>query len=267
MITVYMAGLIYHHGCATDAKRALVPDGTGYCPRHYASLFIEPDRVIASDWWKGCKIDHSRQVKVIEFRIPTRAEITFPDDDNQVAQFVNLNDWLPKPETYDKKFEIDLDYPETIAEAPIRGGALTAYSFRRELDKEDVAIVQWAIKNDSSEVTINARSLHDHKTLTLKNRNDGYGLEIVFSNTQYLISEPKHPKHKMTKGHEMPSGDMPGHFMLYEKLNKHRPGEMKDNPHGTTGLKPLKYSHAYLKYLAGKLHPFLGDPGCTPTCC
>jgi hypothetical protein len=261
MITVYMAGLIYHHGCTTDAKRALVPDGTMFRPRHYASLFIEADRIKRYDWWRGQKkvhdltfVEHGQTIKerVIEFRIPTRSEITFPDDDNDPAKFLNLENGLPQIQSENKssKFEIDLDYPETIAEVPIRGGELSAYKFHHTGEQGAVAIVQWMIMNDANEIAINVRSLHDNKTLILKS----HKLEIVFSNTSDLISS----------GHR--AKDDVSHFMLYDKLNKNRPGGKLKDP-GPSTLEQLVPNHAYLKYLAQKEHPLLGGPGCTPTCC
>lgn len=261
MITVYMVGLIYHHGCTTDAKRALVPDGTAFEPRHYASLFVEPDRVKSYDWWKGQKFSRelnfndASQGTVVEFRIPTRAEITFPDDDNDGAKFIELDKGLPQLETADHPdFAIDLDYPETIAEVPIHGGTSQAFDFRRP-DTVDpkVAVVQWTIANGSSDVTIQARSLHGNQELTLTNCKSGSGLEIVFSNTADLI------KDSCSRDARKDS-----HYTLYDKLNKKRPKQnLKDPP--PPHLPCLHFHHSYLKYLQDQGR--FPDVGCTPTCC
>lgn len=254
MITVYIAGLIYHYGCTTDTKRALVPDGTAFYQQHYASLFVEPYRVESSDWWDGQKIDRP-EAKVVEFRIPNRSEITFPDDANDRVDCTNLDQGLTKI-IAKKRFQIDLTHPETIAEVPIRSGTLKAFAFTPASEGKEVAIVKWTIQNDSRLVTISASSLRENtKTLILKNPNSNPGLEIVFSNTADLI-------HKNDCSQRDPS--KPSHFMLFDKLNKNRPDVLTPD-HSKLHLDDLEFNHPYLKYLQERGR--LGDPECVPTCC
>jgi len=271
MVTVYMAGIVYHHGCTTGTKRALVPNGTEFEAPHYASLFVEPNIHNSYDWWDGYRKDHplpflddqGKPRIVIEFRIPTNgeikcpAEITFPDDNIGPAQFTNLIGGLNKIKTTspDLPFEIDTDHPETIAEVPIRGGQLTAYSFLAE-KKYDVAVVKWTIPNDSDTITISATAGRLKKTLTLKNPRDESGLEVVFTNTADLFlpnscdGDPKKTSH----------------FMLYDKLNKHRPVKkplVAVLP--VVRLQVLQPSNPYLKFIQNGTR--IADAQCAPTCC
>jgi hypothetical protein len=289
MITVHMAGIIYYDGCSVGVKRAFVPDGISDYrqammnmggkplqaidnPRHYASLFVEADRYKADDWWEDAKFDHKLvvpernreiEVHVLEFRIPTRAEITFPLRVKDKPKFVNLEKGLPSIQTI-PGFVLDRVNPDTIAEIPITAGRIKAHAFG------DVAIVQWAIENNSREVTITAHSVRDEKSLTLKGSKGGLGLEIVFANTPDLISSgggkgQGQGKAKGGNGHAF------GHFMLYDKLNKNRPTPpLPYAPALPEPLPELRYTHAYLKYIKSKSEPnpkYLGEPGCTPTCC
>jgi hypothetical protein len=249
MITVYIAGLIYHHGCDVHSKWALVPDGTKFDPPHYASIFVEKKRVKKAVWWGGDQQNENKSLGVMEFRIPTRAVVTFPDDAEDGAHFRNLS---LLPTLHDNPgWEIDLVNPETIAEVPIRSGRLTAYAFD-PAGEERVAVVKWKFANKSNEVKIKARTLHETKSLTLYNSK---GLEIVFSNTAELG--------RAACSHVDPHHS---HFVLYDKLNKKRPMNPPPKPPDCCpDLDPLKYSHPYLKHLHDAHR--LGDVGCTPTCC
>lgn len=260
MITVHMGGIIYYNGCTVAEKRAYVPDGRVDETPHYASLFVEDDPHNADDWWKGYKKPHDLvwiengkkyKARVIEYRIPTRAEITFPHRANDKAKCVNLDNGLPHIDAI-PKFVLDVINPETIAEMPIRGGSLESRKFGK------VAVVQWRLENNARTVTIQARTIRDTKKLTLKNHKGPLGLEIVFSNTPDVFALGYHP-----------GGN---HFMLYDKLNRNRPTHMPPMPDQPLppNLKDLQFHHSYLEYLAHRAsgrHPIFPDAGCTPTCC
>jgi len=255
MFTVHLAGIMYFHGCDAREKNVLVPDGTkgmGKIPPHYASIWVEPGSLQSDDWFKDEK--YRRQVKVptnegqvvvdvLEYRIPDSATVTFPDENDGPATFVNLTDALRKLEDLAPRFEVDRSAPQTIAKIPLRAGELEAFEFK------DVAVVRWTIANPSS-FTITATTRSETKSITLEKPANGAGTEVVFGNTSDLLNPE--------------TGDR-DHFKLYAKL---RVGRKADDIVWVTKkrkLAQLGFDHDYLKALrSGSQIP---DPGCEGQCC
>ncbi len=261
MFTVHMVGLMYFHGCTLDVKQALVPNGIRpqtRMPPHYASLFVSADDCEADDWWPDQKTEHPLtvvndqgdeiKVRVVEFRIPEPAQVLFPDEGDPQAEFMNLEETLPKLETIERRYEVDLEHADTICRVPIRRGALKAYGFNR------AAIVQWRVQGHSGPITIAAVTDQVTKSVTLTQKTERLGTEIVFSNTSNLIS---------------PSDDLDAdrdHFQLYSVLGREAWSANLIPPTAPPkGLTPLPFDHAYLKFLSARTE--VPEPGCVPSCC
>lgn len=267
MYTVHMAGIIYFHGCTTADKRALVPDGTvpeGGLPPHFTSLFVDPGQLVSADWWKGERYEHKVPVvddtgqevlvPVIEFRIPKPAEITFPDDLDDKAEFIDFEKKLPRLQTIDPAFVVDLDDVDTIAQVRIRGGKLDVYALG------DAAVVRWVVSRHPDLFTIRARAVNQNngdrefKTITLRSTRSGLGTEIVFANTPDLIG-----------GHAHAHMTGQPHFPLFGKLDKQRDGSRLETPDPPKTLDALPTDHPYMRFLIANEE--IGEPGCTPSCC
>ena len=257
MYTVHFAGLVYFKVCSFKDKRALLPDGTesdGTIAPHYASLWVEPGQYESDDWWPTERFERTvkvvddlgdeQAVKVLEFRIPSHAEIRFSEDGEDSLDLTNVEQALPKLHEIDPSFEVDPTFVETIAEVPIHGGQIEVFGFCSS------AIVRWTIARHSGPIKITAGAGDQQKSLTLKTIEEGLGTEIVFSNTADLISSECCGK---------------GDFRLYGKLNKSRKADNLVFPGLPKGLVPLPTDHDYLRSLATVLE--LADPECTPTCC
>lgn len=309
MYTVSFVGLNYFNACTTAEKKVMIPNGTrggGHIPTHYASLFIEADRLGPDDWWTDQKLRRRirlevslgefRTVDVIEFRIPKKVELTFRCSDDALVN-VNLDDGLPKLQDA-TGFKLDSVGADTIAEVPIPGGALEAFRFGSS------ALVRWLIEKHHDPITITARDGEETRRITLKESGSQIPTEIVFSNTVDLLTRAnghgQSPESGAGNGHggDMPTGDMPGaamqggsmqsssmvmvaanggdgqsshgpsgHFMLYAKLDWDR-DENKFTKPDLSGLKNFKPLPFHHPYLA-----FLctlkevPDPPCVPSCC
>lgn len=258
MTKFYLTGLMYFDGCESDEKRALLPDGTEHDPPHFASLFIEKVQYQAS-WFPG-EITDPRTVKVqgqdrevVEFRIPVRSVLTFPDDTDIPAKCVDFEDGLPKLQDADPDFEPNLVDPDTIAEVVIRGGTLQPLMLHK------VPVVLWEVAHQTGPITIRARALGDDRqptgpefTFTVPAET-----EVILSNSPDFINNSGNPHHG-----NHPLGP---HFELYEKIAKAGHKGMLSNAKAKKLVGPLKPTNAYLQYLE-KLKRFEVE-GCTGSCC
>jgi len=260
MTLFYLTGLMYFDGCEADEKRALLPDGTDHNPPHFASLFIEKAATYKEHWFPG-QIKDPRTVTVqghdrdvVEFRIPVRSVLTFPDDADIPAKCVDFEDGLPKLQDADPAFEPNLVDPDTIAEVVIRGGTL------RPLMLNKVPVVQWEVANQTGPITIRARALGDDRqptgpefTFTVP-----AGTDVILSNSPDFIANSGINSHHGSH----PVGP---HFELYEKIAKAGHKGMLSNAKAKKLVGPLKPTNAYLQYLE-KLKRFEVE-GCTGSCC
>jgi len=279
MYHVQVVGIVYFNVCTTEPKVALVPNGTqadGHIPQHNASFFIEEGLHDSDTWWRQYKfvrpiefetdrINRTRSVNLLEFRIPSRAEITFDCDDTKL-ETVDLDTGLPQLSKVDPRFDLDLEDPDIIARFQIPGGKLQAFQFG------DASIVRWTISKHSGPITITARTAEETKRITLKSVKGDKAPEIVFSNTIDMIGQdhsheegPGAKKDLTGPGHGHDHAG--GHFVLYAKINKGRDERGLENPElpDVTLLQELEFEHPYLRFLLQQEQIPL--PGCVPTCC
>ncbi|HXH40719.1 MAG TPA: hypothetical protein VNN08_18960 [Thermoanaerobaculia bacterium] len=304
MYTVNFVGLNYFNACMTGEKKVLIPNGTragGHMPTHYASVFVEADRVAYDTWWPDQRIPRKIKlearlgevctVDVIEFRIPRKVELRFRCSD-EVLSNVNLDDGLPKLQDA-PGFKLDLVGGDTIAEVPIPGGAIEAFRFGSS------ALVRWLIREHKDPITITARDGEQKWRITLKQSDRQIPTEIVFSNTIELLpsANGKGNGQPSDAGSSVHSGAMPamsggampamnnaaapvtpggnghnghgysGHFMLYAKLDWDRDENkfMSPDLSGLKNFRPLPFHHPYLAFLCSLKE--VPDPPCVPSCC
>jgi len=259
MATFYLSGLMYFDGCEADEKRALLPDGTQHDPPHYASLFIEKVPYKAN-WFPGAITDprivrvQGQDRQLVEFRIPVRSLLTFPDESDVPAKCVDFEDGLPKLQQADPDFVPNLVNPDTIADVVIHGGILQPLLLHK------TPIVRWTVDKQSGEITIKARVLDDHHhpngsefTLTVP-----AGTEVILANSPDFIGVPVDP-------HPHPGHVGGKHFDLYAKIAKTADKTKLHNAHAKKTVGPLRPTNAYLQYLE-KLKRFEED-NCTGSCC
>ena len=259
MATFYLTGLMYFDGCEEDEKRALLPDGTDHDPPHFASLFIEKVKY-EPNGWPGEIIDprtvriQGQDRQLVEFRIPKRTVLTFPDETDIPAECVDFEDGLPKLQDADPTFEPNLQDPDTIAEVVIRGGTLQPLLLHK------IPVVQWTVNNQSGPITIKGRALGANRqptgpefTVTVP-----AGTEVILSNSPDFIDVPVNP-------HPHGNHTAAGHFELYDKIAKKADKTKLANAQAKKLVGKLKPTNAYLQYLE-KLKRFETE-GCTGSCC
>lgn len=280
-MSVHMMGLMYFNACGMGAsgKKVLVPNGRREedgMPLHYASIFVEKARCEADDWWpeerktRDVSILNLRgepvTVPVIEFRIPERTELTFPDGQRDDLTLKNLEQGLPHLKSVDRNFVPDFNGGDWIAQVALRGGSLQAFTLNG-----GIPVVQWATQNDGP-LKIVARRGDEEKSITVRPQPESaIGAEVVFSNTPDLleaIEGERGPLHVRVKqpAHGQPGHshelvrDEPHHFALYGKIRKPR---LANGPALPDHRRSLPFGHALMKAV--------GDAriqnSCTPTCC
>lgn len=290
MYSVYFVGLAYLNFGNPGQRAAHAPDGTrgdDGVEVHHASVLVPAEHYANDDWWpdeKGRELRLTREIplevelgrfktfEVREFRLPKRATLTFACDEKKF-DLSNVSQVLPQLHGIDPDFSFDPD-GQIIADIPLPGGTLQAFQFGK------AAIVRWAIAEHPDPITIAARVDEETKTIWLKPGAGEASVEVVFSNTPDLLSNPR-PQEEEDDGDDIVVGPDPdpggdghhhhtgnGHFMLYGKLNKGPNGAARFASPPIPDFSQLPVApvtHPYLSALLARREIPHGN--CTPTCC
>jgi hypothetical protein len=262
-MTVHMFGIMYFNLPSAGGATVLLPDATQgevHIPPHNASLFVERTHYQSHYNWPVIEREvpiltiRSKiiMVPVLEFRIASFSDVTFPaDHETPNVDVRSLRQALVHMQDIDPQFRPDLTGGGSIARVQITSGTLEAFTFNR-----NVNAVQWAIRSGAQPLTISA----GNGSVTLKPRPDSLlGAEVVFSNTQDYLADLV-PGVNLPRGHD---GTGHGashvhHFGLFGKIDLH---------HGSPRFPRHRMGIEYTSAMMAAMEDAVIESDCTPPCC